>query len=227
MQRRRDTISRIRNLVKGTKQDAFLTDRFLYSLAIKYAKLYLKRLDDQNKIMRFQSLFVTLPCVELEEVDKVAACCGGIKSGCIIKRTRDPLPDVFEGTYGPLFRTISSIDGSFICSKTNPATFTDIMNSSSAKYNKDVYYWFIDKRIYVSNVPETLEWDAIRIEVLPEDSVESYLCCGDPCKLAQDEETHIPEYLFAEIEQNVKNDLLNIIQIPKEGIDDNTSALKQ
>lgn len=222
MVRRRDTISRIRNLVKGVKQDAFLTDRFLYSLAIKYAKLYIKRLDDQNKIMRFQSLFVTLPCVELEEIDKVAACCGGITSGCTFRRTVNELPDVFEGTYGPLFRTISSIDGSILLSKTNPATFTDIANSSTFKYNKTLYYWYIDKRLYFPN----LDWDAVKVEILPEDSVESYLCCGDPCKLAQDEETHIPEYLFAEIEQNVKNDLLNTIQIPKEGIDDGQSALK-
>jgi len=220
--KRQDTISRLRNVVKGTKQDAFLTDRFLYALAIKYAKLYLKRLDDQNKIMRFQSLFVTLPCVELEEVDKVAACCSGIKSGCIIKRTIEPLPDVFEGTYGPLFRTISSIDGSFICTKTNPATFTDIANSTSYKYNKDVYYWFLEGRLYFPNI----EWDAVKVELLPENSIEQYLCCGAPCKLAQEEQTHIPEYLFAEIEKNVKDDLLNIIQIPKEAPADNISALK-
>jgi len=223
MQRRRDTISRMRNIVKAAKQDAFLTDRFLYSLAIKYAKLYLKRLDDQNKIMKFQSLFVTLPCVELEEVDKVAACCGGIKSGCTIKRTKEDLPDIFEGTYGPLFRSITSIDGSIICIKTNPATFVDIANSSTYKYNQNHYYWFIDKKVYFPDI----EWDAAKMEVLPENSVEQYLCCGDPCKLAQDEETHIPEYLFAEIEQNVKNDLLGTIQIPKEPAADNISALKQ
>jgi hypothetical protein len=223
MEKRSDTISRVRNLIKGTKQKDFLTDRFLYSLVLKYAKLYLKRLDDQNKIMRFQSLFVTLPCVELEEVDKVEACCGGIKSGCIIKRTKYPLPDVFEGTYGPLFRTISSIDGSFICIKTNPATFTDIANSSTFKYNRNKYYWYIDKRLYFPNI----EWDAVKVEILPEGTVESYLCDGDVCKLRQDEQTHIPEYLFAEIEQNVKNDLLGTIQIPKEGLSDNQSALKQ
>lgn len=223
MERRIDTISRVRNLIKGTKQKDFLTDRFLYSLVLKYAKLYLKRLDDQNKIMRFQSLFVTLPCVELEETDKVAACCGGITSGCTIMRTKYQLPDVFEGTYGPLFRTISSIDGSFICIKTNPATFTDIANSSTFKYNKNKYYWFIDRRLYFPN----LEWDAVRVEVLPENSVEEYLCEGDACVLRQYEQTHIPEYLFAEIEQNVKNDLLGTIQVPKEGAADDISALKQ
>ena len=222
MTRRSETISRVRNLIKGVKQKDFLTDRFLYSLIINYAKLYIKRLDDQNKIMRFQSLFVTLPCVELEEIDKVAACCGGIKSNCIIRRTKDRLPDVLEGTYGPLFRTISSIDGSILCSKTNPATFVDIANSSSFKYNRNKYYWYIDNRLYFPNI----EWDAVKVEVLPENSIEDYLCCGDPCMLAQDQQTHIPEYLFAQIEKDVRNDLLGTIQIPKEGNADGVSALK-
>ena len=50
-----DTVSRIRNTVKGVKEDAFLTDRFLYSLVLKYAKLLIRRQDNENKIMRFQS----------------------------------------------------------------------------------------------------------------------------------------------------------------------------
>ena len=80
-----DSVSRVRNLVKGVKEDAFLTDRFIYSLIIKYAKLLIKRQDNENKIMRFQSLFETVPCIELITVDKVEACCTGIRTNCTIK----------------------------------------------------------------------------------------------------------------------------------------------
>ncbi len=58
-----ETISRVRNVVKGVKEDAFLTDRFLYSMILKYAKMLIRRQDNENKIMRFQSLFERLPCV--------------------------------------------------------------------------------------------------------------------------------------------------------------------
>lgn len=217
------TISRVRNVVKAVKEDAFLTDRFIYALVLKYAKLYIKRLDDQNKIMRFQSLFEKLPCVNLIEIDKVEACCGNIKSNCIIKRTEEKLPPVFEGTYGPLFRSITSVDGSIICNKTYPATFTDIANSTNYKYNKQKYYWYLDGYLYFPNI----EWDAVMVEGLFEESVQMYLCCGDKCILRQDEPTHLPEYLFAQIEEDVKRDLLNTIQIPKEAVADNQSALKQ
>ncbi len=112
------SVSRVRNLLKAVKEDAFITDRFLYSLIIKYAKLYIKRQDTENKIMRFQSLFETIPCLELIEVDKVEACCTGIKSNCTIHRTKDRLPEVLEGAYGPLFRSIASIDRSVELYKT-------------------------------------------------------------------------------------------------------------
>jgi len=216
-----DSISRVRGNLKAVKQDAFLTDRAIWSALLKYAKLYIKRLDDQNKIMRFQSLFEVLPCVELMDIDKVEACCEGMQSGCTIKRTVDRIPTVLEGTYGPLFRTISSIDGSISCYKTYPATFVDMSNTTNFKYNKNKYYWYLDGYLYFPNI----EWDAIRIEMLPEESIAMYTC-DDECEIRQNGKTHIPEYLFVEIENNVKQELLTTIQIPPEGMNDNKNQLK-
>lgn len=218
-----ETISRSRGLMKALKQDAFLTDRFLYSLTLKHAKLYIKRMDDRNKIMKFQSLFEPLPCVELKEVDAIEACCLGIQSGVYFKRTVDKLPAIFEGTFGPLFRTISSIDGSTIVQRTYPATFVHIANSSDYKYNKTLYCWYLNEHLYFPN----LDWDAVRIEGLWEDSIRLFTPDeSDDCILRQDEKTHVPDYLFAEIENNVKADLMGILQIPPDGKTDNQSLLK-
>jgi hypothetical protein len=216
------SISRVRISVKAVSEDAFLTDRYIYSLILKYAKLYIKRLDDANKIMRYQSLFITIPCMELIDIDKVEACCSGIKSGCIIKRTKDRLPGVLEGTYGPLFRTISSIDGSIPVNKTYPLIYTNLANSTVFKYNKTKYYWYLDGYLYFPNI----EWEAVKIELMPEDSIQHLLCDGDPCKNRQDEISSIPEYLFAEIEQNVRNELTGTIQIPADANDDNMQRLR-
>ena len=62
-----ETISRVRNLLKSVKEDAFLTDRMIYSVILKYAKLFVQRQDNDNKIMRYQTLFEVLPCVDLIE----------------------------------------------------------------------------------------------------------------------------------------------------------------
>lgn len=219
-----DSISRVRNLVKGVREDAFLTDRFLFSLISKYAKLLIKRQDNENKIMRFQSLFETIPCLELIEVDKVEACCTGIRTNCTIMRTKDKLPPILEGAYGPLFRTISSIDRSIQAYKTYPSTFTSIANSSNYKYNTTKYYWYLDGYLYFPNV----DWEGVLVEGLWEQNVD-YLKCtedADPCALAQDHFIHIPEYLFAEVEQMVIKDLTLFIQLPPETADDKQNILR-
>jgi len=217
-----DTVSRVRGILKAVREDAFLTDRFIYSIVLKYAKLYIRRQDNENKIMRFQSLFEPLPCVDLIEVDKVEACCADIKTKCTIMRTKEKLPVVLEGAYGPLFRTISSIDGSFECFKTYPTTYAAMTRTSTYKYNKQKYYWYLNGYLYFPNI----SWEAVRIEGLWDESISMYVCDGDPCKPRQEDQTHFPEYLFAEIEQNVIKELTVMLQVPVEGADDNQSVLR-
>jgi len=219
-----ESISRVRNLVKAVKEDAFLTDRFLYSLIIKYAKLLIKRQDNENKIMRFQSLFETIPCIELVEVDKVEACCTGIRTGCTIRRTKEKLPDVLEGAYGPLFRSISSLDRSVEVYRTYPSIFTSIANSTNYKYNTTKYYWYLDGYLYFPNI----EWEGILVEGLWTENVDRFKCGEDtnPCQVRQDYALHVPEYLFAEIEQLVLKDLVGMIQAPVETQDDKQSQIR-
>lgn len=217
-----DSISRVRNVLKAVKEDPFLTDRFIASIIMKYAKLLIKRQDDANKIMRFQSLFDVLPCVELIEVDKVEACCSGIKSKCIIKRTKDKLPQVLEGTYGPLFRTISSIDGSIQVYKTYPITYTAMTRTSSYKYNKEKYYWYLDGYLYFPNI----EWDAVRVEGLWDGDISYLKCDQDICVPIQEQSMRIPEYLFAEIEQMALKEILTSGQVPSDGADNQQNVLR-
>lgn len=217
-----ETVSRVRNIMKGAKEDAFITDRFLYSIILKYAKMLIRRQDTENKIMRFQSLFETLPCVDLIEVDRVEACCAGIKSKCIIKRTKEKLPTVLEGAYGPLFRTISSIDGSTQVYKTAPSTYTNIANSKNYKYNNNKYYWYLNGYLYFPNI----EWDAVAVEGLWDESIGYLKCDGDACLLRQEDQTHFPEYLFAEIESMVLKDLSILVQLPQEKGDDLQNQLR-
>lgn len=218
-----DSISRVRNIVKAVKEDAFLTDRFIYSLILKYAKLYIRRLDNENKIMRFNSLFETLPCIDLIEIDKVEACCSGIKSKCTIMRTKDKLPLIFEGSFGPLFRTISSLDGSQKVFKTYPTTYVSMANTTTFKYNKYKYYWFLDGYLYFPNIV----WESVRIEGLWEESTTHLKCSEDNlCTNKQEDQTHIPDYIFAEIEQAVLKDLGMQIGVPTDLQDDKQSQLR-
>lgn len=215
------TISRVRNDIKGVRTDAFITDRFLYSLILKWAKLFIKRQDERHKIAMIDSMYQWL-CFDLIEVDKVEACCGRIKSECTIMRTKCKLPGMMEGSWGPLIRNISSVDGSDGMYKTFPATFVAITNSTNYKYNTTKYYWIVNGYAYFPNV----DWETVRLEAMWDDDI-SYLLCDDTlCQLRQSQPTNIPDWLFAEIEQQVLQELGILVKMPPELSDDKQSLLR-
>jgi len=218
-----ESIYRVKKVIKGIKEDAFITDRFVYSMLIKYAKLYMKR-QQLNQMTGFSAFFKTIPCIDLIDVDTVAACCN-VKSGITIKRSKDKLPSILDGGYGPLIRFVGSIDRYTKANRTDSSTYASITKSSNFKYNKEAYYWIIDNYLYIPNV----EWDSALMEVIPEGDI-SYLMClpdSEKCKLVQDTDLSVPDYLLAEIEQNVIKELATTYQIPTDVVtDDKQSQLR-
>jgi hypothetical protein len=205
-----DIVSRIRVQLKAVKQDAFMTDRMIYTFVLKNAKFLMKREDGKNKLMAFSSVIQTMDYVELIEVDRVEACCTGVSSDCTIKRTKDKLPIFLEGYFGPLIRTIASLDGSEELQPILPTIYSNLSKSKNFRFNKTKYYWFIDSYIYFPN----LEWEAVRIEGIFEDDISKWTCEEDSCIVKQDQSFNVPDYLLAEMEAQVFKDIMGIYQIP-------------
>jgi len=205
-----DVVSRLRVQIKSVRQDAFMTDRMIYTFVLKHAKWLMKREDSKNKLMAFSGVIQTMDYVELVEIDKVEACCTGIKSDCKIKRTKDKLPVFLQGYFGPLIRTISSIDGSEELQPILPSIYIGIANSKNYKYNKTKYYWFLNDYLYFPN----LEWEAVRIEGIFEDDISKYTCDEDSCIVKQEQSFNVPDYLLGELESQVMKDMMGLFQIP-------------
>ena len=211
-----DVVSRLRDQLKGTRQDAFLTDRMIYTFVLKHSKWLMKREDSKMKLLVFSGVIQTMDFVELVEVDKVEACCTGIKSDCVIKRTKDKLPIFLQGYFGPLIRTIASIDGSEELQPILPSTYTHVSQSKNFKFNKAKYYWFLDDYIYFPN----LEWEAVRIEGIFEDDISAWTCEEDSCRIRQNQTFNVPDYLLGELEAQVIKDLMGMYQIPVDTAND-------
>lgn len=205
-----EIVSRIRSQVKGDKQDALLTDRMIYTFVLKNAKFLMKREDSKSKLMAFSAVIQTMDFVELIEIDKVEACCTGIKSDCTIKRTKEKLPVFLQGYFGPLIRTVSSLDASEELQPILPSSYIHVANSKNFKYNKTKYYWYLNDYLYFPN----LEWDAIRIEGIFEDDISKWTCEEDACLVKHDQSFNVPDYLLAELEGYVVKDLLGMYQVP-------------
>lgn len=208
--------SRIRNQVKAVKQDAFLTDRSIYSLAKKHTSWLMKRQDSSNQLMNHDSIFQVIGFLELVEVDKVQAGCRGIQSHCKIMRSREKLPSLLEGYSGPLLRRVASLDGSEELQHVAPSTYVSMTKLKTHRFNKQKYFWILEGYLYIPNV----DWEAVMVEGVFEEDVSGYACkeCGETanCIPRQDQKFNIPPYLFGELENNVMNDIRNMLQIPSD-----------
>ena len=215
-----ETISRVRNTLKAVKEDAFLTDRIIYSSLLKYSQTLIKREDNQFRLMKISSLFRVLPYIELIDVDKVEAGCLGIYSGCYFKRSKEKIPGILNGMAGPIIRTTSSIDGTIEMFRTDPGTWVSMTKTTTWKYNRNFYFWYLDGYIYCPNV----DWEAIRMEAIFEGTLDT--CDIKECDIRQNEPFSLPEYLFSEVEQFVIKELTMTLSIPSDGPDDSQNTLR-
>jgi hypothetical protein len=214
-----EAISRVRNVLKAVKEDPFLTDRTIYFAIQKYAKTLIKREDNQFRLMKMSQIFQVLPYIELIDVDKVEAGCVGVYSECYFKRSKDKLPNILDGMFGPIIRTTSSIDGSIEMFRTEPGTWVSITKSTTFKYNTRRYFWYLNGYLYCPNI----DWEAVRMEAIFENKVE---ICEEDCMTRQNESYNIPEYLFSEVEQMVIKELTMSMSIPTDGADDSQNTLR-
>jgi hypothetical protein len=170
--------------------------------------------------MKISSIFQVLPYLELIDVDRVEAGCIGVYSGCYFKRTKDKIPSILNGAFGPVIRTVSSIDGTLEIYRTEPGIWLSITKSTTFKYNKNLYFWYLDDYLYFPN----LEWDAVRMEAIFDGTVDT--CDSDPCLVKQDQPLNIPAYLFSEVEQYTIKELSMGLQIPSDTSDDGQNTLR-
>ena len=220
-----EAVSRVKNVMKAVKEDSFMTDRFVYSLIMKYGKTLIKRENDLNNLFKNAALFKEIPCVELIEVDKINACCTGLKTGCTFRRSKNKLPKMIEGSSGPIIRAVTTLDYSISAISTTPGVYTNMTKSTSFKYNKNKYYWIIDGYLFVPDV----DWESIRLQAIFDEDI-SYTDCGleetTDCILEQDRDLNIPEDLFSEIENYIRQELLTAVQLPPDGADDSQNVLR-
>ena len=215
-----EAISRVRNTLKAVKEDAFLTDRIIYSSLLKYAQTLIKREDNQFRLMKISSLFRVLPYIELIDVDRVEAGCFGVYSGCYFKRSKEKIPGILNGMAGPIIRTTSSIDGSIEMFRTDPGTWVSMTKTTTWKYNRNFYFWYLNGYIYCPNV----DWEAIRMEAIFEGTLDT--CDTKECETRQNEPFSLPEYLFSEVEQFVIKELTMTMSVPIDSSDDSQNILR-
>lgn len=204
-------ISEVKNLLRLSNADAHASDRLIYSLLKKHRAWLVKREDSKLRVLRIPYLMQRLPCEDLVDVDVVE--CEAVRSGVTIKRTKDKLPAIINGYYGPLIRDVKSIDRGESLQETTSSSFIRKRNLVTSKYDTTLYFWWENGYLYFPNV----SWEGILIEAYFEDPLNT-----PPCMDARDSEFPIPDSLVGEMINYCLQDLRSYIGLPEqEKIDKN------
>ena len=180
-----EIISTIKSNIKQSIEDRTLTDRFIYYTAWSTAKTLMKRDADQTrKIYNISNIWqnVNLEMIEVSTIEDILDCNLDIEIDCTIYRSKDKLPKLVETSFGWLYKSITSIDGSESFVLVNQRDFN---LKRKIKYNKDKYVFIHNDYLYTN-----VEWDIIKVSGI----FENLIFCS-PCEKAYDKYFPIPSYL--------------------------------
>jgi len=228
----RKLVSDVRSVHKILSTDSLITDRAIASEIRNNALLLIKRETNLRKLWATDTLFTTIPCLEMCEVS-ISECCNYVDP-CSVARTTFKLPRISEGNYQYVIQGVYSINAmSGKGRKLKEITVNRYINLLKLPViKKEEYFWISNGYLYVSN--PLLK--AIRFVALFEEDVTNEIMypecgCGTPdytveqlCMNPLDKEFAIPGYLEQQVLELTSKKLLSTYfqiktDVTQEGID--------
>jgi len=213
----RKLVSDVRSTHKLLSTDSLITDRAILSEIRNNSLFLIKRETNLRKLWATDTLFTTIPCLELCEVS-LSECCNYVDD-CTIARSKEKLPHLSEGNYQYVIQGVYSINalgGKGIKFKeTSVNRFINLLKLPVIK--KEVYYWVSNGYLYLSNpLLQAVRFVAFFEEDVPNSILYNQDCdCGKNYTLEQicinplDKEFPIPGYLEKDILQLTSQKLLS------------------
>jgi hypothetical protein len=213
----RKLVSDVRSVHKILSTDSLITDRAIASEIRNNALLLIKRETNLRKLWATDTLFTTIPCLEMIEVP-ISECCNYVDE-CTIARTKFKLPRISEGNYQYVIQGVYSINAlGGQGKKLKEITINRYINLLRLPIiKKEEYYWITNGYLYVNNPMIK----SIRFVALFEEDVENEIMypecgCGSPeytlddiCKNPLDKEFPLPGYLEQQTLQLTSQKLLS------------------
>ena len=213
----RKLVSDVRSVHKILSTDSLITDRAIASEIRNNALLLIKRETNLRKLWATDTLFTTIPCLEMVEVP-ISECCNYVDE-CSIARTKFKLPRVSEGNYQYVIQGVYSINAmGGQGKKLKEITVNRYINLLKLPViKKEEYFWISNGYLYVNN--PLLK--SIRFVALFEEDVDNEIMypecgCGTPqytveqlCQNPLDKEFALPGYLEQQVLELTSQKLLS------------------
>jgi hypothetical protein len=212
----RNLVSTVRASHKLLSTDSLITDRAIAAEIKNSTFLLVKRESNLRKLWATNTIFTTIPCLEMVEVP-ISECCD-YADPCTVSRSKYKLPRMSEGNYQYLIQGVYSINamgGSG--KKLKEITINRYINLLKLPIVKnEEYYWIVDNYLYCSNpMLHGLRMAAMFEEDVPNEIMFPDCDCGtdytleDLCKNPLDKEFSLPGYLQEQVLRLVSEKLLS------------------
>jgi hypothetical protein len=147
----RKLVSDVRGMLKMLSTDSLITDRVILSELKNVRSLLVKRETNLRKLWATDTLFTTIPCLEMVEVP-ISECCD-YQDPCTVARTKLKLPKIAEGNYQYVIQGVYSINAlGGRGKKLKEITVNRYVNLLKLPIiKKEEYYWITNDYLYVNN----------------------------------------------------------------------------
>lgn len=213
----RKLVSDVRSMHKLLSTDNLITDRVIASEIKNNTLLLVKRETNLRKLWATNTLFTTIPCLEMVEVP-ISECCEYVDP-CTIARSKYKLPRIAEGNYQYVIQGVYSINAmGGKGKKLKEITINRYMNLLKLPIiKKEEYYWIMNDYLYVNNpLLQSIRVSAFFEKDVPNEIMYPECGCGTPqatdedwCKNPLDKEFALPGYLEKQVLELTSQKLLS------------------
>ena len=232
----RKLVSDVRSMHKLLSTDNLITDRVIASEIKNNTLLLVKRETNLRKLWATNTLFTTIPCLEMVEVP-ISECCEYVDP-CTIARSKYKLPRIAEGNYQYVIQGVYSINAmGGKGKKLKEITINRYMNLLKLPIiKKEEYYWIMNDYLYVNNpLLQSIRVSAFFEKDVPNEIMYPECGCGTPqatdedwCKNPLDKEFALPGYLEKQVLELTSQKLISTYfaiktDLTEDGIDGQAS----
>lgn len=212
----RNIVSTVRSSHKLLSSDGILTDRAVAAEVKTATFLLLKRETNLRKLWSTDTLFTTLPCVEMMEVP-ISECCEFVDE-CTIARSKFKIPRISEGNYQYLIQGVYSINAlggkGKKLKEITVNRYTNLLKLPIIK--NEHYYMIVNDYLYVTSpLVKLVRMTAFFEEDVPQNILFPDCGCGalytdeEYCKNPLDRKFGLPGYLENQVLDLTSQKLLN------------------
>lgn len=209
----RKLVSDVRSMHKLLSTDSLITDRAIASELKNNGLLLIKRETNLRKLWATDTVFTTIPCLEMTQVP-ISECCDYIDD-CTVARSKYKLPRIAEGNYQYLIQGVYSINAlggkGYKFKEITVNRYANLLKLPIIK--NDQYYWISNDYLYVNNpLVQKIRFVALFEEDIPNEIRYGGDCQNisnvDICMNPLDRESFIPGYLEKQVLELTSQKLL-------------------